>query len=89
MNDNFTDAYGGPDAAHPSFTNLQKAINYSMTSTLTTGGIRGKNKGLGKFQPRSFNLGISKKVFEATGGFSDLRIGEDIDLTFPLVERRF
>ena len=29
---NYTDAFGGPDAAHSSFTPLQKAINYSMTS---------------------------------------------------------
>jgi cellulose synthase/poly-beta-1,6-N-acetylglucosamine synthase-like glycosyltransferase len=55
-----------------------------MTSLLTTGGIRGKKKGVGKFQPRSFNLGISKKAFEKTQGFSDLKIGEDIDLTFRL-----
>lgn len=82
----YTDAYGGPDAAHPSFTSLQRAINYSMTSILTTGGIRGKKKGLGKFQPRSFNMGISKQAFEATHGFSDLRAGEDIDMTFRLWE---
>lgn len=84
LTDNYTDAYGGPDAAHPSFTSLQKAINYSMTSILTTGGIRGKKKGVGKFQPRSFNMGISKQAFEATHGFSDLRAGEDIDMTFRL-----
>ena len=81
---NFTDAFGGPDAAHSSFTSLQKAINYSMTSLLTTGGIRGKKKGVGKFQPRSFNMGLSRKAFEATNGFSDMRAGEDIDLTFRL-----
>ena len=80
----YTDAFGGPDAAHSSFTNVQKAINYSMTSLITTGGIRGKKKSVGKFQPRSFNLGISKKAFKKTQGFSDLKIGEDIDLTFRL-----
>ncbi|MDP5093217.1 MAG: glycosyltransferase family 2 protein, partial [Polaribacter sp.] len=63
---NFTDAFGGPDAAHESFTALQKAINYSMTSVLTTGGIRGKKQAVGKFQPRSFNMGISKNAFEKT-----------------------
>lgn len=89
LRNNFTDAYGGPDAAHSSFTPLQKAINYSMTSVLTTGGIRGKKKAVGKFQPRSFNLGISKKAFEATAGFSDLKIGEDIDLTFRLWKAGF
>ena len=83
---NFTDAFGGPDAAHKSFTSLQKAINYSMTSVLTTGGIRGKKQAVGKFQPRSFNLGLSKKAFEKTQGFSKMKNGEDIDLTFRLWE---
>ncbi|CAL2107339.1 Glycosyltransferase [Tenacibaculum sp. 190524A02b] len=82
----YTDAYGGPDAAHKSFTSLQKAINYSMTSIITTGGIRGKKKSVGKFQPRSFNLGMSRKAFEVTQGFSALKAGEDIDLTFRLWE---
>jgi glycosyltransferase involved in cell wall biosynthesis len=86
---NFTDAFGGPDAAHKSFTPLQKAINYSMTSVLTTGGIRGKKQAVGKFQPRSFNFGLSKKAFENTNGFNDLKIGEDIDLTFRLWENDF
>ncbi len=84
LNKKFTDAFGGPDAAHESFTLLQKAINYSMTAVLTTGGIRGKKKAVGKFQPRSFNLGLSKKAFELTNGFSKLKVGEDIDLTFRL-----
>ncbi|MDN3621185.1 MULTISPECIES: glycosyltransferase family 2 protein [Polaribacter] len=83
---NYTDAFGGPDAAHKSFTSLQKAINYSMTSVLTTGGIRGKKQAVGKFQPRSFNLGLSKKAFEKTQGFSKMKNGEDIDLTFRLWE---
>jgi glycosyltransferase involved in cell wall biosynthesis len=81
---NYTDAFGGPDAAHKSFTRLQKAINYSMTSVLTTGGIRGKKQAVGKFQPRSFNFGLSQTAFTKTYGFSDLKIGEDIDLTFRL-----
>ena len=80
----YTDAFGGPDAANPNFSVLQKAINYSMTSFLTTGGIRGKKTSVGKFQPRSFNMGVSKNAFEITNGFSDLRAGEDIDLTFRL-----
>ncbi|WP_405606082.1 glycosyltransferase [Polaribacter sp. Asnod1-A03] len=84
LDNNFTDAFGGPDAAHKSFTSLQKAINYSMTSVLTTGGIRGKKQAVGKFQPRSFNLGLSKKAFEKTQGFSKMKNGEDIDLTFRL-----
>ena len=89
LDKNYTDAYGGPDAAHPNFTSLQKAINYSMTSFLTTGGIRGKKKGVGKFQPRSFNMGISRTAFEKTKGYSDMRAGEDIDLTFRLWEAGF
>lgn len=80
----YTDAFGGPDAAHPNFSVLQKAINYSMTSFFTTGGIRGKKHSVEKFQPRSFNMGLSKKAFEITKGFSDMRAGEDIDLTFRL-----
>jgi glycosyltransferase involved in cell wall biosynthesis len=87
--ENYTDAFGGADAAHSSFTFLQKAINYSMTSFLTTGGIRGKKNSVGKFQPRSFNMGISKKAFDSTNGFSDMLYGEDIDLTFRLWENGF
>ena len=86
---NYTDAFGGADAAHESFTIIQKAINYSMTSFFTTGGIRGSNKAVDKFQPRSFNFGISKKAFEKTNGFSQLKIGEDIDLTFRLWKHNF
>ncbi|NVK52287.1 MAG: glycosyltransferase [Flavobacteriaceae bacterium] len=86
---NFTDAFGGPDAAHKSFTPLQKAINYSMTSFLTTGGIRGKKKAVGKFQPRSFNLGLSQAAFVKTKGFAKLKVGEDIDLTFRLWKHGF
>ena len=85
----FTDAFGGPDAAHESFTSLQKAINYSMTAVLTTGGIRGKKQAIGTFQPRSFNLGISKTAFEKTQGFSTMKNGEDIDLTFRLWQNGF
>ena len=86
---NFTDAYGGPDAAHDSFSDLQKAINYSMTSFLTTGGLRGNKKSPAKFQPRSFNMGLSKKAFKETGGFSNRKIGEDIELSFRLWEKGF
>ena len=75
------DAFGGPDRAHTSFTPIQKAINYAMTSFFTTGGIRGGAKKLDKFYPRSFNLGIKKSVFEALGGFAPMRYGEDIDLS--------
>jgi len=89
LHENYTDAFGGPDAAHESFTPLQKAINYSMTAVLTTGGIRGKKNAVGKFQPRSFNLGLSQAAFRKTNGFSKLKVGEDIDLTFRLWEQGF
>ena len=85
----YTDAFGGPDRAHADFTRLQKAINYSMTSFLTTGGIRGGTEKLGKFHPRSFNMGFSKKVFEATGGFSGMRFGEDVDLSIRILDMGF
>ncbi len=84
LTNNFTAAFGGPDKAHESFTPLQKAINYSMTSVFTTGGIRGKKKSVGKFQPRSFNMGISKEAFDTTKGFNHYKVGEDIDLSFRL-----
>jgi glycosyltransferase involved in cell wall biosynthesis len=77
----FFDCYGGADAAHTNFTRLQKAINYVMTSFFTTGGIRGSEKSVSKFEPRSFNMGISKKAFEATGGYAKIHPGEDPDLS--------
>ncbi|WP_233130971.1 glycosyltransferase [Polaribacter tangerinus] len=86
---NYTDAFGGEDAAHASFTSLQKAINFSMTSLFTTGGIRGKKIASNKFQLRSFNLGISKAAFLKTKGFSNMKNGEDIDLTFRLWQNGF
>jgi glycosyltransferase involved in cell wall biosynthesis len=89
LENNYTDAFGGADAAHKSFSNLQKAINYAMTSVITTGGIRGNTEAIGKFQPRSFNIGLSKKAFENTQGFSKMKNGEDIDLTFRLWENGF
>lgn len=81
---NGLDAYGGPDKAHPSFNNLQKAISYSMTSFFTTGGIRGKKKHAGPFHPRSFNMGISKEVYKRTGGYIITRMGEDIEFSIRI-----
>ena len=78
------DAFGGPDRAHHSFTDVQKAINYAMTSLFTTGGIRGGKKKLDKFYPRSFNMGIRKDVYQALGGFSKMRFGEDIDFSIRI-----
>ena len=80
------DAFGGPDAAHPSFTPVQKAISYSMTSFFTTGGIRGGKAKLDKFYPRSFNMGIRRDVYQQLGGFSKMRFGEDIDFSYRIVE---
>lgn len=78
------DAFGGPDAAHPSFTPIQKAISYSMTAFFTTGGIRGGKKKMDKFYPRSFNMGIKKEVYQQLKGFSKMRFGEDIDFSIRI-----
>ena len=88
LTENPCDAFGGPDAAHESFTNVQKAISYSMTSFFTTGGIRGgKKKGaMDKFYPRSFNMGIRREVYLKLKGFSKMRFGEDIDFSYRIVE---
>ena len=83
------EAFGGPDAAHPSFTPVQKAISYSMTSFFTTGGIRGGKAKLDKFYPRSFNMGIRRDVYQQLGGFSKMRFGEDIDFSYRIVEAGF
>ncbi|MDR6943948.1 glycosyltransferase [Mucilaginibacter pocheonensis] len=81
---NYLDAYGGPDGAHASFTPTQKAISYSMTSPFTTGGIRGNKKSIGVFHPRSFNMGISRQVWEKAGGFIITRLGEDIEYSIRI-----
>ena len=78
------DAFGGPDRAHASFTDVQKGISYSMTSFFTTGGIRGGKKKLDKFYPRSFNMGIRRDVYMRLGGFSKMRFGEDIDFSIRI-----
>ena len=83
------DAYGGPDAAHQSFTPVQKAISYAMTSPFTTGGIRGNQKHIGQFHPRSFNMGVSREVWEKVGGFILTRLGEDIEYSIRIHESGF
>lgn len=83
------DAYGGPDAAHASFSPTQKAISYAMTSPLTTGGIRGNKKHVGKFHPRSFNMGISREVWERTGGYKLARRSEDIEFSIRMINAGF
>ena len=80
LRNNYADCFGGPDAAHSSFSDVQKAINFSMTSFLTTGGIRGGKIKLDKFVPRSFNMGYSRKVWETVGGFREM-FSEDIDMS--------
>ncbi len=81
---NYVDCFGGPDKALKTFSNIQKAINFSMTSFLTTGGIRGGSEKISKFQPRSFNMGISKNAFVASKGFGNIHPGEDPDLSIRL-----
>lgn len=89
LSTDFVDAFGGPDKADAGFSPIQKAINYSMTSFFTTGGIRGGGEKLDRFMPRSFNMGISREVFETTGGFSAMRFGEDIDLSLRILSHGF
>lgn len=84
------DLFGGPDKDHPSFTYIQKAISFSMTSFFTTGGIRGKSKNLGgQFHPRSFNMGLSRSVWEKTKGFVITRMGEDIEFSIRCIANGF
>ena len=84
----YVDCYGGPDSADASFSTLQAAVNYSMTSLLTTGGIRGKMRDKTKYLPRAFNMGFSRAVFESTGGYRQM-IGEDVDLSMRIKEAGF
>lgn len=84
LKENYVDCFGGPDKALDSFSDIQKAINFAMTSFLTTGGIRGGSEKIGKFQPRSFNMGLSRIAFEASKGFGNIHPGEDPDLSIRL-----
>ena len=84
------DLFGGPDAARDDFTNLQKAISFSMTSFITTGGIRGKKKTVGTYHPRGFNMGIRKAVFEDVNGYDEnFKCGEDIELSMRILEKGY
>lgn len=89
LKSNYFDCYGGADAAHSSFSALQKAINYVMTSFYTTGGIRGSEKSINKFEPRSFNMGLSKVAFESSKGFAKIHPGEDPDLSIRILKLGF
>lgn len=87
LNTNNSDAFGGPDRAHDSFSPLLKAIDYAMTSFITTGGIRGKKgKKIAKYFPRSFNMGLSRKVYKKIGNFGDLRHGQDIEFSNRIIK---
>ena len=83
------DCFGAPDKAHDSFSTIQKAIGYAMSSILTTGGIRGAKKSLDVFYPRSYNLGVRRNVFNLLGGFSEMRFGEDLDFSMRLLEKGY
>lgn len=89
LREEYVDCFGGPDTAHPSFSAIQHAINYSMTSFWTTGGIRGHKRTAAKFQPRSFNMGLSREAFEASRGFGNIHPGEDPDLSLRLKKGGF
>ena len=87
LNSQDAEAYGGPDSFRDDFSPLLKAINYSMTSFLTTGGLRGKKgKKLAKFYPRSFNMGLSKTLWQQIGGFGNLRHGQDIEFSNRIIK---
>ncbi|GMQ25235.1 glycosyltransferase [Algoriphagus sp. oki45] len=83
------DAFGGPDAADSDFSDLQKAMDFAMTSFWTTGGIRGKLKDPAKYQARGFNMGVSRRVFEEIGGFADPNQGEDIEWSIRIKKAGF
>ena len=89
LDEKLVDSFGGPDKAHPEFNSLQKAISYSMTSPFTTGGIRGRKKHIGTFHPRSFNMGISQAVYQATGGYKITRMGEDLEFSIRIINAGF
>ena len=88
LGENYADCFGGPDSEHPSFSTMQKAVNYAMTSFWTTGGIRGGKVNMEKFKPRTFNMGFSRQVYEKVGGFKDM-YGEDIDLSIRIGQAGF
>ena len=88
LNVDYADCYGGPDKEHPSFTTMQKAVNYTMTSFWTTGGIRGGKVSMEKFKPRTFNMGFSRAVYEKVGDFKNT-YGEDIDLSIRIDNEGF
>ena len=89
LNRESADAFGGPDRAHSSFSDIQKAINYAMTSFFTTGGIRGGKKKMDKFYPRSFNMGVRAEAYQSLGGFSKMRFGEDIDFSIRIFKNGY
>jgi glycosyltransferase involved in cell wall biosynthesis len=83
MTNSYCDCFGGPDAADSSFSDMQKAVSHAMTSFWTTGGIRGGKAVMEKFCPRTFNMGLSREVYEKVGDFKDM-MGEDIDLSIRI-----
>ena len=89
QNEHYYDAFGGPDTCHLSFSPLLKAINYSMTSFIGTGGTRGNKKHVGRFYPRSFNMGISRKVYDTIGDMGGLRHGQDMDYSMRIYNAGF
>lgn len=89
QNEYHYDAFGGPDTCHPSFSPLLKAINYSMTSFIGTGGTRGNKKHVGRFYPRSFNMGISREIYNKIGGMGGLRHGQDMDYSMRIYNAGF
>jgi len=86
LNETPLDVYGGKDAAHESFSDIQKAIDYAMTSRITTGGIRGNKKTMDTYQPRSFNMGVKRSVYQQVGGYGNIHPGEDPDWSLRIMK---
>ncbi|PQB04026.1 glycosyltransferase [Aureitalea marina] len=89
LDSDFHHCFGGSDAAHPEFNEFQKAVSHVMTSFLTTGGIRGSSRAVSQFEPRSFNMGLSREAYEQSGGFGRIHPGEDPDLSLRLLEQGY
>jgi len=89
LQNHYLDAFGGPDKLHPASSTFQKAVNFCMTSFLTTGGTRGKKSKVGQYYPRSFNMGVSREVFETVGGFNIPFMGEDIEWSHRIIKNGF
>jgi GT2 family glycosyltransferase len=83
-------AVGGSEIINDNDPLLMRCFHYLMTAPLTTGGLRGKRgKRLAHFYPRTFNMAISREVYQETGGFKPLFHAEDIELSYRIKQKGF